>query len=80
MRKKRRKLKMKAVRNLFTVLLIVIALMILGISFLSTKNNNLGYEKLEVEISDFNKLVSNNLLKSDDLKIKYKTNITKAII
>lgn len=77
MRKKRRKLRMKAVRNLFAVLLIIIALMVLGISFLSTKNNNLGYEKLEIEISDFNKLVSNNLLKSDELKTKYKTDITK---
>ena len=77
MKKKRRKMKKKAASGLLFLLIVIITSMILVVSFVSTKNNNDGYDKLKKEVNDLVKIVDNNTLDMDNLKVKYKTKISK---
>ena len=77
MKHRKRKLKNQAVRRLSFLLIIIIVGMILTISFVSTSNNNDGYDKLKKEVTDLVKMIDNNTLSTKDIKVKYKTKISK---
>ena len=72
-----RKLKKKAISRLIGLLILIITFFVLVISFVSTMNNNNGYSKLEKEVDELVKVINNNTLNIEDLKVKYKTKISK---
>ena len=76
-KRRRRKLKKKAVNRLICLLVLIITAFVLVISFVSTMNNNNGYSKLEKEVNELGKSINNNTLDIEDLKVKYKTKISK---